>query len=174
MAGQAVAVIPAGRPAGGTILTCGCAIGNQILGLVQLVPAVAAGVLAVQQHVKSAPDGRGHPRAVAVEPAQLGRHRIKLRVLTAAARGRGQVQARQRELPVDAPGGLVGGDGHARQGELARNGIGPAGSGAGLLLARVHAGDCSGAASPAWRPAVPPGLCGGGTAAVRVGRSGRC
>ena len=141
----------------------------------QLVPAVAAGVLAVQQHVKSAPDGRGHPRAVAVEPGQLRRHRVKLRVVTGLARGRGQVQAGQRELPVDAPARLAGGRRrHARQGELARDGFGPTGNKAGNKagnragrLARGHAGDCSRAAAPTWLPAGSAVLGGGGTAAMR-------
>src|SRR5690348_18185971 len=38
-----------------------------------LLPAVTSGVLAVQQHVQRAPDGGGHPGAVAVQCGQLGR-----------------------------------------------------------------------------------------------------
>src|SRR6185437_1326488 len=108
-----------------------------------------------------------------VEPVQLGGYRGELGVVAGPGAVRcGKLQAGQGGLaPGDrgAPAGL-GGRGHAGQWELTGDGLEVAGSG----KARVHAGDCSGAGSPAQLPAPPASLPaplsavpGGGTAAVR-------
>ena len=114
---------------------CRFTIVNQILRLVQLVPAVAPGVLAVEQHVQRAPDGGGHPRPVAVERAQLGSHHGQVPIAGSTVIGstvigvpvgcgpavrRVELQAGQRGLPADD----IGGRRHARQGELTGDGLG--------------------------------------------------
>jgi hypothetical protein len=50
------------------------------------------GVLAVQQHVERAPDGGGHPGAVAVERAELGGHRSQFPVVRDPVIGREELQ----------------------------------------------------------------------------------
>ena len=49
--------------------------GNSAIGLPQLIPAEAPGVLAVEQHVEGAAVRGSHLRAVAVKRAQFGGYR---------------------------------------------------------------------------------------------------
>ena len=125
----------------------------------QLIPAVTAGVLAVQQHVERTADGRGRPGAVRVQLGQLGGHRGQLGIIRRT--GIAQVlQARQDAL---AGPGLPFGR-HTGQHELAGDRLGlTAEVPAARLGGRVHAGGPACAASSAPAGAFPRG----GSAAAR-------